>query len=388
MQKQTTSITDRNGGMHNQKAWRRIKAMLTGHDLRNARLYHLVMMLDTDDGQGGEVARYQRVLKALCLHLTESGIRYRWRACFERDPEKDRYGKGAHFHVFLLAEASFLNPCEIINHHRASNKNGWLRRMMDRHLVAHHVAPPKNDMHKTVAGKRQNYAYITEGAKLEDCTEWTSYLVKARSKPTDTKQIYFSSRDAITKKDAPPKAARKAKATRKATRIGKRSGTAIEPPQAAILDTIVIDAASAPAFVLLPFVAIESPGTPGPIAIDQPASAPAPALAPAIDTRQLDLFAPVSTSTGSDQPAPVVGKHGQKVSDERRATVKALLLDPDRAGLGDRAISRESGVSAPIIRAMRKDIAPTDGAIRTFIRGGKTRIMNTENIGRRPAAPN
>lgn len=199
MKKQVTDITERNGGVHSQKAMRRINAMLLGHDFSNPRLYHIVMTLDTDDGQGGELARYQRALKALCLMLTKKHIHYRWRACFERDPEKDLRGKGAHFHLFLLVEAkSRNNPCGTINHHR----NWPLSRMMHNHRVSYHIAQPKDDIHRTAEGKRKNYASLA-GAKMADCLEWVSYLVKKRSKPTDTRQIYFSSRDSITKGPKP-----------------------------------------------------------------------------------------------------------------------------------------------------------------------------------------
>lgn len=196
--RQTTYITERNGGVHRQKAWRKVKAMLIDHGMKSARLYHLVLMLGIDDGQGGEVPRFQRALKAMCLILTQAGIRYRWRACVELDE-----AKGWHFHVFMLAESIKANPCRIINHSKA----GDLFKLMTGHRLDYHLSPPKSDMHRTGgthAGHRQNYAYIAGAEKLADCEEWLSYLVKTRSKPTDTKQIYFSSRDTVTKKDAAP----------------------------------------------------------------------------------------------------------------------------------------------------------------------------------------
>jgi hypothetical protein len=64
----------------------------------------------------------------------------------------------------------------------------------------------------------------------------------------------------------------------------------------------------------------------------------------------------------------------------------AILLDQERGQWSDRAISRETGVSAAIVRAMRATITPNDNKLRTFQRGGKIRTMNAAAIGQRPPA--
>lgn len=187
---ETTPVLDRNGGMHRQKQFRRIKAMLDGHGYKQPRLYHLVLMDQTDAIERAGAERFLTPLKALCLKLRENDIPTRWRACLERDDEK-----GMHFHVYLLVDALKKNPCRFIN--TKTGKAGWLRNMLEKRALKFHLSPPKADMHRvggTAQGQRKNYASLA-GDKLADCIEWISYLVKARSKPDDIRNIYFSSRD-------------------------------------------------------------------------------------------------------------------------------------------------------------------------------------------------
>lgn len=192
MRRETTSILERkrNGGMHRQKAYRQIKAMLVGHGFISPRLYHLVLMDDAAESEA-PARRFQVVLKALCRKLTSVGIPSRWRACLERDADK-----GVHFHVFLLVDGnSPRNPDEFIN--TKDGPQAWLRPMLERRHMTFFLSQPKADMHRkggTVHGRRLNYATLA-GAKMADCLEWISYLVKKRSKPDDLRTIYFSSRD-------------------------------------------------------------------------------------------------------------------------------------------------------------------------------------------------
>ncbi|SFB19347.1 hypothetical protein SAMN04515620_12466 [Collimonas sp. OK607] len=63
MVKEETSITLMNGGMHSQKAYAKMTAMLTKHSYVHPRLYHLVLM-------GSEIKKeYLSHLKALCFEL-------------------------------------------------------------------------------------------------------------------------------------------------------------------------------------------------------------------------------------------------------------------------------------------------------------------------------
>jgi hypothetical protein len=219
VRKETTSILDRNGGMHRPKQYRQIKAMLEGHGYKRPRLYHLVMM----DAIGAEDASpYLNAIKALCLYLRSLDIPTRWRAALERDDKK-----GLHVHVFLLVDATAHNTDLIINPYKSPLRKktrtkkggarkptpGWLWDMLERRGITLYLSQPKADMHRvggTAEGKRQDYASIASD-KLADCQNWLSYLVKARSKPEDIRNIYFSSRDSrhaprIGKEQAQPAA--------------------------------------------------------------------------------------------------------------------------------------------------------------------------------------
>ncbi|GAC1544230.1 MAG: hypothetical protein NVS2B7_18420 [Herpetosiphon sp.] len=186
---ETTPVLERNGGMHRQKQFRRIKAMLTGHGYKQPRLYHLVLIDDTETAERQGAARFLKALKVLCLELRQNDISTRWRACLERDDKK-----GIHFHVYVLVDAVKKNPCGIIN--KKTGKEGWLRNMLEKQALRFHLSPPKSDIHRKRNGERENYAHVSR-AKLDDCIEWISYLVKARSKPDDIRGIYFSSRDSL-----------------------------------------------------------------------------------------------------------------------------------------------------------------------------------------------
>lgn len=177
--------------MHSQKAYRRVKAMLVGHGFISPRLYHLVLMDDAAESEAS-VQRFQSALKALCRRLHAIGVSTRWRACLEREASK-----GLHFHVFLLVESKAAkNPDTVINT-KKDGPQAWLRQMLERRHMTFFLSQPKADIHRkggTVDGRRLNYATLA-GAKMADCLEWISYLVKKRSKPDDHRTIYFSSRD-------------------------------------------------------------------------------------------------------------------------------------------------------------------------------------------------
>jgi len=177
MKKEETVITQANGGMHNQKAYRKMKSMLNNNYYTSPRLYHLVMM-------GSEQSRdYQAAMKALCLELRRQDIPCQWKGCLEVDAEK-----GLHFHVFILAEAKHRNPCSVLNH----NSQHWLDVMMQKRELTYYIAPPENPIHRTKLGKQVNYATLA-GEKLADCLIWISYLAKSRSKIDEMKRIYFGS---------------------------------------------------------------------------------------------------------------------------------------------------------------------------------------------------
>lgn len=177
MKKEETVITLANDGMHSQRAYVKMKAMLNNNKYICPRVYHIVMMGSED------LKEYQSALKALCGELVKNNIPHQWKSCVEKDKDKR-----LHIHVFFLVEAKYRNPCSILN----GNEQGWLNVMLSRRDLRYHIAPPKNPIHQTGKGKILNYATLA-GEKLADCLIWISYLVKVRSKP-DFKHIYFGSR--------------------------------------------------------------------------------------------------------------------------------------------------------------------------------------------------
>lgn len=190
LRRDTTEITERNGGVHSQRALVRARGLLFGHDFARPRLYHVVL-LDHAAESATSVQRFQGAIKALCRKLHQLGVPTRWRACIERDDDK-----GLHCHVFILVDATAANPCAIINTKR-TGMQAWLHNTLAARHMDFHLAQPKADMHRvggTFDGRRKNYATLA-GKKLDDCLIWVSYLAKQRSKPSDIRTIYLSSRD-------------------------------------------------------------------------------------------------------------------------------------------------------------------------------------------------
>lgn len=188
-----TKVTLANGGMDDTRAWANIKAMIEGNKYKAARLYHICLTPFADNQP--DIAGYQSARKALCLKLNRAGIDHQWRACAELDEGKE--GKGLHYHLFLMLEGhSDSIPDQIIN----TMKNGWIRTMMNSKGIQFTINKPKNRIHwgtALVESDAPFYAKLPKSKqeKIDDCIQWISYLVKARSKSPSHKTTYFSSRD-------------------------------------------------------------------------------------------------------------------------------------------------------------------------------------------------
>lgn len=183
-----------NGGMHNTRAYLRLREMIEGNDYTEAHLYHLVLFpLESQPS----LKDYQSAVKAICLKLSRAGIAYKWRAALELDDVKEKKGKGLHYHIFLMIEGN-----TVVNGKKVDKReffgirdNQWLRPMLKERGIALYMAPPQDEMHNG-----NPYATLPKSnqAKIDDCLTWASYIVKSRSKieysPTH-KTTYFSSRD-------------------------------------------------------------------------------------------------------------------------------------------------------------------------------------------------
>lgn len=187
MKKLTTKVTaGRNGGIHSARAFHRITSMLLNHDFRSPRLYHLELIDDVFETD--KPNRLLKMVKRITRHLQAKDLRYRWRACFEKDE-----AKSYHLHVFFFVDDGCINPDSIFN----STKTAWLRKTSDKHGIRCVINPPKNSIHWSKNGNQKNYALTSTIDKFDDCINWLSYLVKSRSKP-DSGQVYFSSKDSLT----------------------------------------------------------------------------------------------------------------------------------------------------------------------------------------------
>ncbi|QJE03740.1 hypothetical protein HH212_26970 (plasmid) [Massilia forsythiae] len=202
--------------------------MLNGHGFARPRLYHLVLLDDAAESPTS-VRRFQGVIKELCRKLRGEGIPVRWRAAIERDDEK-----GLHCHVFfLLDDVGMINPCQILNAKRYGLQ-ALLGAMLAKRAMNFHLAQPKADIHRiggTRKGDRMNYATLA-GAKLDDCKEWISYLVKKRSKPSDLPTIYLSSRDSKYPPKTMPPTAKEKKPRERRSNQHRRVHPRTRPPEA------------------------------------------------------------------------------------------------------------------------------------------------------------
>ena len=148
LKKEATKITEANGGIHNQKAYVKMKYMITSNTYSKPRLYHLILMGTEMSGE------YQSALKALCVELRRKKVECRWKAALESEKTK-----GLHMHVFILTNAEYYNPTSILK------GNSWIRTMLAKRSLRYHLAPPKAPIHKNRKGKQLRYATLATQEK-------------------------------------------------------------------------------------------------------------------------------------------------------------------------------------------------------------------------------
>jgi hypothetical protein len=191
VQKWSTEITDRNGGMHSPVNYVKARNMLLTHPYRNGLMYHLVIKVDNRETKDEEPKEsdlrilFRKALDRLCKELKARGMPCRYKACYERDKRK-RF----HKHVMLLVEAKDVHPDSLIHF----KEGDWLTEMMKELGLGFYIAAPDDPMHR-VGGKQVNYVYVPKKAspKLEDALVRISYLYKVRSKEGVEGQIYTGS---------------------------------------------------------------------------------------------------------------------------------------------------------------------------------------------------
>lgn len=199
MKKEETPITLKNGGMHSQTNYRKCKEMIRTNEYNMPRLYHLVFTASLDATESPKEADYLYVVNALAKKLRDNKVPCKWKACLEVDEKK-----GLHLHLMLLLDA---NQGGRPDYWIRYAEDGWLVLLLKERGMGFNISQPRNKIHRTKLGKKQNYAYITKvGPKLEDALIWCSYLYKKRSKDDSMKTIYHSSRERVVKSLPPPAA--------------------------------------------------------------------------------------------------------------------------------------------------------------------------------------
>lgn len=181
-----TVITLKNEGMHSPARYRVFKKIILDNDYKKARLYQLILTGSTTP------ETYSKAADGIARLLRKNSIRCTGKGAWEVSEER-----GLHFHFFLLVEAEYGK----VDHWLSVAEDGPLKTMLRKLDVKVHIAPPRNDMHRTMStGEMPLYQYVSKsGPKLDDAVLRISYLYKNRSKDLTMKRIYYSTREKAAK---------------------------------------------------------------------------------------------------------------------------------------------------------------------------------------------
>lgn len=186
-----TAITLKNGGMHSPARYRAFKKIILNNDYKKVRLYQLILTGSTAPES------YSKAADGIARLLRKNSIRCTGKGAWEVDEDK-----GLHFHFFLLVEAEHGR----VDHWLGVAEDGPLKTMLRKLGVKVHIAPPRNDMHRTMStGEMPLYQYVSKsGPKLQDALVRISYLYKNRSKDLTMKRVYYSTREKAVKQQPAP----------------------------------------------------------------------------------------------------------------------------------------------------------------------------------------
>lgn len=179
-----TWITDltsskKNSGIDNQKQFKSSVAMIEFAS-DNYRRPHLIHICFT----AGNQEQYQQAIKGYCRSLSNRGVIYSYRGCFEQSDEDT---KGYHCHLMLVFQHmdDGISPFTITD----TKAGSMLARACSIAKVKFSIARPFNDKYKF------KYISNTDYDKFDDAVEWISYIHKSRSKDDVSGVTYFSSRN-------------------------------------------------------------------------------------------------------------------------------------------------------------------------------------------------
>jgi hypothetical protein len=183
--KHTDDVRVLNDGLHSKRALNTVRQLLTAHDLKDAVLYQIILSGSQSKPE------YQATMKALIRHI-RTKCRAEYIGAYEVGEEKG----GLHTHMFVIIEAKHHFPSDLLD----VREGEWIARRIKRTGLSIRIEPPKNRMHGGAMFARMNTP-----AKLENCINWATYILKLRSKDdVPGRETYFGSEfvSNITKREA------------------------------------------------------------------------------------------------------------------------------------------------------------------------------------------
>lgn len=173
--KYSNNILAKNGGLHSARQLKSVRQLMTNHGLKDAILYEFILAGKADK------ADYQATIKKLMQHI-RTKCRAEYIGAYEVGDEKG----GLHCHVFVIVETLHHFPGNDLLNVSAGH---FIARRIALTGMSIKIAPPQNPMHD-----EQMFARMDTPAKLADCIEWTTYILKLRSKDAvPGREIYFAS---------------------------------------------------------------------------------------------------------------------------------------------------------------------------------------------------
>jgi len=173
--KYSNNILAKNGGLHSARQLKSVRQLMTNHGLKDAILYEFILAGKADK------ADYQATIKKLMQHI-RTKCRAEYIGAYEVGEEKG----GLHCHVFVIVETLHHFPGNDLLNVSAGH---FIARRIALTGMSIKIAPPQNPMHDG-----QMFARMDTPAKLANCIEWTTYILKLRSKDAvPGREIYFAS---------------------------------------------------------------------------------------------------------------------------------------------------------------------------------------------------
>lgn len=173
--KYSNAILDKNGGLHSRRALKSVQQAMTTHGLKKPILYQIIMSGKSTKGE------YQATIKRLIEHI-RTKCKAEYVGAYEVGTEKG----GLHCHMFVIVETLHHFPGNDVLNVSAGN---FIARRIKRTGMSITIEPPKNTMHDG-----QMFARMDTPAKLANCIDWCTYILKVRSKDAvPGRETYFNS---------------------------------------------------------------------------------------------------------------------------------------------------------------------------------------------------